>query len=188
MKEENQMATLEQVEKLREKANVSFEEAKAALDACDGDLLEALIYLEKQGKVMPPVGGGYYSSQSSAGGEGAAGAGGANEPRGKTGENFSNMLRRFGRFCGKVFNMGNTNYLEGMKNGEVVIACPVTAVVLLLIFFFWIVLPLFILSLFFGFRYRFTGYDLGKESVNKVMEGVSEKAEEIKKSFTNENK
>lgn len=182
------MATLEQVEKLREKADVSFEEAKAALDACEGDLLDALIYLEKQGKVVPPAGGGYYSSQNTTGEENTAGAGGANTYRGKTGENFGNMLRRFGRFCGKVFNMGNTNYLEGMKNGEVVITCPVTAVVLLMIFFFWIVLPLFILSLFFGFHYRFTGYDLGKESVNKVMDGVSEKAEEIKKSFNNENK
>ncbi len=58
------MATLEQVEKLREKANVSFEEAKAALDACNGDLLDALIYLEKQGRVNAPTGGGYYSSQN----------------------------------------------------------------------------------------------------------------------------
>ncbi|MDR2615905.1 MAG: ubiquitin, partial [Oscillospiraceae bacterium] len=48
------MATLEQVEKLRERANVSFEEAKAALDEADGDLLDALILLEKQGKTAAP--------------------------------------------------------------------------------------------------------------------------------------
>lgn len=56
------MITLEQVEKLREKANVSYDEAKAALEAANGDMLEALINLEKQGKVVPPEGGGYYRS------------------------------------------------------------------------------------------------------------------------------
>ena len=44
------MDTFEKVEKLREKANVTFEEAKAALDEANGDLLDAMILLEKQGK------------------------------------------------------------------------------------------------------------------------------------------
>jgi hypothetical protein len=45
---------MEHVEKLREKANVSYAEAKAALDACGDDLLEALLYQERQGKVNRP--------------------------------------------------------------------------------------------------------------------------------------
>lgn len=63
------MATLEQVEKLREKASVSFEEAKAALEACNDDLLDAIIWLEKRGKVNAPVAGGYYSSEHNSEGE-----------------------------------------------------------------------------------------------------------------------
>ena len=55
------MITLEQVEKLREKANVSYDEAKAALEAANGDMLEALINLEKQGGGASE-GGGYYRS------------------------------------------------------------------------------------------------------------------------------
>jgi hypothetical protein len=42
---------LEQIETLRERANVSYEEAKAALETCNGDIVEALIYLERQNKV-----------------------------------------------------------------------------------------------------------------------------------------
>jgi hypothetical protein len=42
---------LEQIEALRERANVSYEEAKAALETCNGDIVEALIYLERQNKV-----------------------------------------------------------------------------------------------------------------------------------------
>ena len=39
--------TLEQVERLREKADVSYGQAKAALEYSGGNLLDALIYLEE---------------------------------------------------------------------------------------------------------------------------------------------
>jgi translation elongation factor EF-Ts len=48
------MERLEKVEKLRSKANVSYEEAKEALDACIDDILDAMVYLEKNGKVKKP--------------------------------------------------------------------------------------------------------------------------------------
>jgi hypothetical protein len=181
------MATLENVEKLREKANVSFEEAKAALDACNDDLLEAIIYLERQGRVNAPAGGGWYSSSGNAD-EGYQTAGDAGNGQQNGGGSFRSAMGKFGRFLGRVFQIGNTNYLEARKNGEVLFTCPVTALVLLLIFFFWIVVPLLILSLFFGFRYRFTGSELGTEPVNKVMDGVTDTAEDIKRNFTGDNK
>jgi len=39
------------VETLREKANVSYEEAKAALEASNWDLLDAIVLLEGEGKI-----------------------------------------------------------------------------------------------------------------------------------------
>ena len=44
------MEKLEKVEVIREKCGVSYEDAKAALDACDDNVLDAIIWLEKQGK------------------------------------------------------------------------------------------------------------------------------------------
>jgi len=44
---------LEQIDELRKRANVSYEEAKDALELCQGNLIEALVYLEKQNKVYP---------------------------------------------------------------------------------------------------------------------------------------
>ena len=41
----------EMVENLRTKANVTYEEAKAALEASDWDMLDALVLLESEGKV-----------------------------------------------------------------------------------------------------------------------------------------
>ena len=45
------MDNFEKVEKLRQHANVSYEEAKEALERSDWDILDAMIYLEKTGKV-----------------------------------------------------------------------------------------------------------------------------------------
>lgn len=42
---------LEMVDLLRSRANVSYEDAKTALEACDYDVVEALIELEKKDKI-----------------------------------------------------------------------------------------------------------------------------------------
>ncbi|WP_432661838.1 DUF4342 domain-containing protein [Wukongibacter baidiensis] len=44
-------ATLEQIDSLRERANVSYEDAKEALEKFEGDIVEALVYLEKEKKI-----------------------------------------------------------------------------------------------------------------------------------------
>ena len=48
------MDNLEKVEKLRERANVTYEEAKAALEENNWDLLDAMVALEKAGKTDSP--------------------------------------------------------------------------------------------------------------------------------------
>ena len=41
------MTNLNQIDELRKRAKVSYSDAKEALDACNDDILEALVYLEK---------------------------------------------------------------------------------------------------------------------------------------------
>jgi len=176
------MTDLEKVEKLREKANVSFAEAKEALDIAGGDILDAIIYLEKQGKCTEPAGGGYYSG-TGAPLEQSQPYGENNYNAGRQGESFRDMMKRFGRFCLDLLNKGNTNFLDAMRDDSLVFSCPVTGLVLLLCFFFWAVIPLFVISLFFRWRYRFRGADLGRESVNKVMDSASNVVEDVKHSF-----
>ena len=191
------MTELEKVEKLREKANVSFSEAKEALDAANGDILDALIYLENQGKATIPAGGGFFSgsgapdtSWQSAHGNGSGNTAGYNTGS-YTGshtesdsESFSDMMKRFGRFCMMLLRKGNSNFLEATKDGEQKLSCPVTVVILFLIFFFWITVPLFVISLFFGYHYHFRGNELGRDSVNNVMDNASNVVDEVKQSFT----
>lgn len=46
--------SLEQIEKLRERASLTYKEAKEILEQYNGDVLEALINLEGQAKLIPP--------------------------------------------------------------------------------------------------------------------------------------
>ena len=46
------MTHYEMVELLREKANVSYEEAKDALETANWDLLDAIVLLEREGKTQ----------------------------------------------------------------------------------------------------------------------------------------
>jgi len=183
------MTELEKVEKLREKADVSYAEAKEALDAANGDILDALIYFESQGKATVPAGGGFFSGSGESAPTWEKGrcsddsrSAGSNSER--TGESFGDMLKRFGRFCLLLLHKGNNNFLEAKKDGEQKFSCPVTIVLLFVIFFFWVTVPLFIISLFFGYRYSFRGSDLGKASVNQVMDSASDIVDDVKQKFS----
>ena len=182
--------TLEQVEKLREKAEVSYDEARAALEAADGDLLSALIGLENQGKVKAPPGNGYYRSKEAPASEKEPEKnGGAEQERKSTvhkEENFGSFIKRVGVWCGKLLHKGNVNGFQVVRGGEVKATFPVIVLVILLLFFFWVTVPLLIIGLFFGFRYRFTGPDLGRPSVNNAMDEVAKTADQLKNAFTEE--
>lgn len=182
------MTTLEQVEKLCAMANITYEEAKTALDAANGDLLEAIIYLEKQGKVTAPTGGGYYNS-----GKTADPNGGAYKETGwerqhhhhhcHGGKGFFSLLKKIGSFCLDMIHKGNANTFEVLKNEENKASVPVTVLALLMIFAFWITIPLIIIGLFFGFRYRFHGPDFMGKTVNDAMNSAADAAVNLKKSI-----
>jgi hypothetical protein len=179
------MASLEQVEKLREMANISYEEAKAALDAANGNLLDAVIYLEKQGKVTPPSGGGFYSSEKTSNLK----QGIENESSKEKGYHTSSkentflaLLKQFGEFTLKMIRKGNRNTFKVVKDGETKVYFPVTVLAILVIFAFWVTIPLAIIGLFFGFRYRFVGPDFHKQTINEVIDSAADAAENLKKS------
>jgi hypothetical protein len=186
------MITLEQVDKLREKANVSYDEARAALEAAGGDMLEALINLERQGKVIPPEGGGYYNSNENKSDSKRRfieinpndNGGKAHREHG----HFKELLRRFFKFCAMVIHKGNINSIEVIKNGEVKTAFSVTVLVVLAFCFFWITIPLLVIGLFLGYSYRFRGPDLGKDCVNSAMNTASNAAEALKNAVVEQQK
>ena len=170
------MISFEQVEKLREKTDVSFEEAKKALEETNGDLLEAVINLERQNKIKAPESGGYYHSREEEKRQKEEYSFGREERhyQEKKKSSFGEGMNRFFCWMGKVIHKGNIHNLEVFKDDQKVLMLPLTAVVLLLFFAFWFVIPLTIVGLIFGYRLQFRGPDLDKTEINQTMDKVSE--------------
>lgn len=235
------MDRFEMTDKLSQKANVSYEEAKAALEASNWDLLDAMILLEnkKAGRwadgedntANVENNADEVNAQSDMYGsddendyaddqvEEEAPAGteekhendnankthsnccedkaknksantcGTKEKKDK--ENNINMtIQSVIDFFARLVAKGNRNYLEVSRKGEKLISIPLTLLVILVLLFA-ITVPLFIISLFLGCRYRFVGEDIGSSGANKVLDVASDKAEQLKetvKDKINENK
>ncbi len=162
------MEFMEKIEKLREKANVSYEEAKIILTETDGDLLEAMILLEQQGRVAPPPGASHTQTQTE-------------EPVKDKEQSDGHMgWQGFVAWVKSLIRRGNRNSLIIRRHGETIGSMPVTVFVAALLFAFWVTLPLLIIGLFCGCSYSFKGPDLEKESINKAWDKASEVAESIK--------
>lgn len=178
------MTNIEKVEKLREKANINYADAKDALERSNWDILDAMILLESEGKVPTQrsiVEVSYTTKedeQESKRDHSAAGD--------RT--SFGDVVRRFFRWLGKIIRLGNANDLIVEKNGEVIIKMSSTVFVILLVLGFYIIIPLMIVGLFFRFRYSFDGPNLGKETINNVMHKATDVAEDIKGEFKSASK
>lgn len=177
------MEHMEKVEKLREKANVSYEEAKAALEACDWDILDAIVKLEAEGKVKNDN-----TSQFS-----TKGSSSEDEPKSpqeivESYQNYHNEQQKKGKgifrsFCSGVkyvLKKSCDNKFIVKRHGTVILDIPVLLLVLLMLAFFWALLIIMAVGLFFGFSYNFSGPDLGRDDINNAMEKASEAAENLK--------
>lgn len=173
------MDHMEMVEALRAKTGLSYDEANAALERANWNLLDALIELEKEGKVL---GSGHYTTS------------GKHEKTNKNakeqdGESFSGLIKRLGKWLAKVLRASMQNQLCMItRSGEQVLSVPVLLVLILLLVGFWIIVPLMIVSLFFGCSYLFRGPDLGKDSINNVVSKATEAADSIKNEIRGEQK
>lgn len=155
------MNKLEQVERLRERAQVSYDEAKLAYEQANGDLLDALIILERQGKVRPPQGDGYYRSEQGPREEQDhqrwEQTHQGREEKHKEYNNFKETLGKIWTAFADLVHKGNTTSFEVLKEKEHVASFPVTVLALLLLFAPWITIPAIVIGLFFGLHYQFVG-------------------------------
>jgi hypothetical protein len=169
------MVDFDQVQRLRDYAKkISYEEAKKILEEVEGDMLEAVIRLEKENKIERPEAAGYYNSKADTHSEEGRSRSRNHKGTRDKGRSFGELVGTFLRWCGRMIHKGNINHFEVVKDDGCIITLPVTVLVLLLLFAFWVIIPLLILGLFFGYRYRFSGPDLDQTEVNEAMEKVSQ--------------
>ena len=167
--------------KLSARTGASLEDAKAALNACDFDMLDAVVYLEKLGKVTAPESESYTTSQQS-----------TRKQRDYEEENtsgtkkvtFGSLVGSFFKWLGKIIKIGNENFFDVEHNGTDTVKLPLTLCVVLLVFAFWVCIPLLIVGLFFSFRYSFSGPLFKKDDVfNSTMNKAADVTENIKREF-----
>ena len=171
------MTNLEQVKKLKEHADISYEEAREVLERANGDLLEAVILLEKEQRIAPPKEGGYYRSDEvrNEQPEEMKKAGNTRREKEKADRiSFGEVLGDFFRWAGKIIHKGNVNSLHVDKDGENLMVIPLTLLALLVIFAFWVVIPVAILGLVLGYRYRFQGKDFEQTTVNQTVDKMTD--------------
>ena len=170
--------TLEQVERLREKADVSYAQAKQALEYSGGNLLDGPDLSGGARVAIPRPQGAYYSTRNETpppppvrdelvpmgekkdGKEKKKGKGfGVKVVRGKT---LFSTLRRW------LID----NELEIWRRGQPVTSLPILVLVVLVLFVPYVTLPVLVLGLFVGFRYQISGPDLEDDTINGMMGSV----------------
>lgn len=175
--------TQQQVEQLMEKARVSREEAQAALERSGGDLLDALLDLERQGKIPGDVPhGGSYTTRP-AGGDEVAGQLQAVSSAGgrRTGERRDEGRDRLEDLLGELgalFRKAVENRFEVWRHGTRRMAMPVLILILMVVLAFYISVPLLLLGLILGYRYRFAGPDLDEEKLGQAFDQAARRAGE----------
>ena len=165
------MDHFEMVEKLRTKANVSYEEAKAALEASDWDILDALVLLESEGKVSSGETKAEYTTQ-----EKPETKAQWNTPETKA--KVSDGLSKLWAWIKKMLTLGNGNQFVIRRNGDELVSMPITVMAILMVVFWPFSLIVLFVGLFLGARYSFRGPNINS-NVNDVMDKAQNKAASV---------
>lgn len=162
------MTESEKIEKLKEKTGVSEEDARAALEQSDWDLLDAVVLLERSGKTDGET------SRHSTKAESAETAESDSRSR------FNRHASGFWEQAKHIIQIGNENSFVISHKEKQLISLPVTVLVLLfLLFRLWLLAALAV-GLFCGLRYSMHGEQLGKPEVNDVMDKAANAAENVR--------
>ena len=155
------MEHMDMIDKLKEKAGISREEAADALTRANWDMLEALVILEREGRIAPLT-----SSVVTAGGNtGAQGsygyrAAGVRSSGDGFGEKLKGLLRNSVAYS-----------LLVRREGKVVISLPVLVFVIILLAAFRLTAVAMLIGLFLGCRYSLEKRD-GTSGGGNESEGV----------------
>ena len=177
------MDNFEKVEKLVEKAGVSFADAKNALERADGDLLDAMIILEQEGKTNAPEQSSY-STQYEQQAQYVSVAAQVESDRRSYDKDEQRRERkeRFKRGVKKIVHFLSSNFLCIKRDAELIVKLPLWAVILIFLVAWHVSLIAIIISLFFGITYSFKG-EADLSAANNVMDKASNAAEKVKEEY-----
>lgn len=163
------MDRFELVEKLVKSTGVSYADAKSALEATGWDLLDAAVWLEKNGKVEGKT--SHFTTNPEQKEEQRRQQ--EEERRRTAARNAASQDSRSGvihTVLRKAKQIIMDNELVVCKrSGEVFLEVPIWLFIILLIVAFWPTVIVLLLMFIIGFRFRLHGPDLGSDSVNSIL-------------------
>jgi len=169
------MEPMEKVESLREKTGCSYSEAKAALEASDGDLLDSLCWLEQHGKTQL-VGASCSTENREAPRQEPEREAPEQEKPSPLAMGFKSLwegLISLFRKCKQ------TELVMTGRSGNRELSVPLTLFIVLLLTAFWVVVVLLVVAMFCGNRFSIEG-SLEHKDVNEVLGKATDFAESIK--------
>ncbi|MBQ6503581.1 MAG: hypothetical protein IJI57_06680 [Flexilinea sp.] len=155
----------ELVEKLVNTFGVSYEKAKEALEASNWDAVDAAIYLEKDKNNASQE-----QPQENVN----------RNPKGSFNIPVDEMKEAGANFFKSCWDFLSLNtFVVKKSSGEVFLDIPIWLAVLLLCAFFWPVALIMGLVFIMGYRFSFSGPQLGKKKVKNTVNQVENAAEEF---------
>lgn len=178
------MDAFEMTEKLRTRANVSYEEAKAALEANEWDLLDALVYLENRrgGSAAQAV---EWQEQPKKQKQNAYKEAAYTTRQQKKKKRVTveaspqGFIKRLLCFLRNMIEKGNKTYFEVYYRDNLFVELPLTALIPLMLWVFKLVLWTLLIGLFFGAKYRIGGDSL-EGGANRMMDDAARNMEEAR--------
>ena len=177
------MEEFTKVEKLVEITGVSFEDARDAIRACDGEMVDAMVYLEKLGKVT------YKNSKNTdprfapiTEAEMAAAAAKRDAIRA---ERLARIERRrggFGEFVRKVMRFLTHNKVSISKEGQEFASIPLLVVLIICSMSVGFAVVAVFISMMFGYDYSFKG-ESNFDAANRAMAHVGATAGTVKAEY-----
>ena len=174
---EHIMTRLEMVEKIREKTGVTYEEARAALEKANWDMLDAVVEIEKR---HPAASAAEPVTAEPAAAAGEASTGKRKTRTAKSGD-VGNKIASVLRWIGALIRRGEGTHLEVTYRDEPVMELSVIILVLLFLINWWIPAILIVAGLFTGYKFRVTA----KGAAGRIVNSVSEKASAAADEFVN---
>lgn len=182
---------------LSEKCNVTLEEARAALEAGNWNVLTATHLLEQESFRRKQELDQFAPTAAAAAVQAApeeAEADGAPEtvqsaatekavgivPNRTEKRRRGRGLRSLGDRALRLIACGNRNHFVVRRDGRTMLELPVTVLALLGLFAFWVCVPLLVIGLFTGCRYSFSGRELGREGINGALTKAADTADHMK--------
>lgn len=148
------------VERLHEKAKISYSDAKEALEKSGWDMLEALVLLEKEGKIDPLTASTTSNDSETSYEEVKATAS-------KKENAFTEALNKAGEKAKQLFHDGINTFFVVKRQGKELIRVQVLIALILCLCIWEVVLAALVIGLLFDCRYFFDGKTDDTDNTNE---------------------